>query len=78
MESRGGSEQHGSVGSQEEGTSSKWRTSFKEYKEDGVERRGNKCAKVEREGKCEKMETTFGSDYMQEGTRSGDNGSRSE
>ena len=34
MDVRGGGERHGNVGSQEEGTSSKQRTSFKEYKGD--------------------------------------------
>ena len=46
MDVQGGGERHGSIGSGEEGTSSKRRTSFEEYEDDGVDRRANKSAPV--------------------------------
>ena len=39
MDVWGGCERHGSVGGKEEGTSSRRRTTFEEYEDDGVNRR---------------------------------------
>jgi len=78
MDERGGSEQHGSVGSEEEGTSSKQDTSFEEYKDDGADKRASKFARLEAEEQWAEMETTSGSEYRLEASKYGDSGSESE
>ena len=78
MDIRGGGERHGSIGSEEEGTSSKRRTSFDQYEDDGANRRANKSAQLEAEEQWAEMETTSGSEYRPEGSVLGDSGSGSE
>jgi len=47
MDVRGGCKRHGSVGGQEEGTSSRRCTIFEDYEDNGVDRKANKSAWVE-------------------------------
>ena len=49
MDVRGGGERNGSVGSKEEATFSKRRTSFAEYEDDEANRRANKFTRAETE-----------------------------
>ena len=67
-----------SIGSEEEGTSSKRRTSFKKYENYGVDRRANKSARLEAEEQWAEMETTSGSECRPEGSGSGDSGGGSD
>ena len=69
MDVRGGGERNGSIERKEEGTSSKRRTSFEEYKDDDADKRANKSALVETEQWLE-METTYKSGYEYSGSGS--------
>ena len=78
MDVRGGGERNGSVGSKDEGTSSKWHTSFEEYEDDDADRRANISTQVEIEKPCAEMETTYRSEYRPKGSGYEYSGSGSE
>jgi len=78
MDVRGGGEQNESVGSRDEGISSKRRISFEEYEAESEDKRANKSALVEAEEQWTEMETTSGSKYKPKGSGFEDSGSGSE